>query len=296
MCPINSDQVKVVAPAVSVAKKPRSKMVPVEIITRDVFERFNLPTYLKVGESGSITIGFGHFNDEKIGRDHQFKIAIERPRQTAEELRQMVADWYRLRTLARTSSGNERDDAQEAFNALKARFLDIIAQPALAEFVTPNLWILHPLPAETEVHASLLVYTTFEDDATIKIPENDGLMHGKFGENGHVVAVVITTDQTIVLMTPNGHTFRVPVDIPNGMPTVDEIFPPDAVGRHDDDTPAANDGSESTREEPGSGREEVPFVLPDRRHRGSRKPSAVGAGTGRGKGSRRVDPNDVEDE
>ncbi|MFA6437332.1 MAG: hypothetical protein WC242_04155 [Candidatus Paceibacterota bacterium] len=288
MCPINADGIKVVAPASPVRDPRTNKAVAVEVVTKGEFERFNMPNYFRVGESGSITFGFGHFNQEGIGRDHQFKIVVEKPRETVDKLNQMVSDWFRLRSLARTSSGDEREEARTAFNELKSRFLGIIGQPAMAKLATPNLLILSPLESGTEVFASIVVYTTFESDDKIVDPMDEGvLLHGRFGENGHVIAVLITTDRTIPFTTPNGYTWKVPVDVPNGVPTVEATFPPDAGH----EAPATSDGSESASDH---AREEVPFLEEkDRHHRSGRKLAAVGA-TGRGKGTKRgLHPADV---
>lgn len=291
MCPISpSAEFKIVHPEAPVAESKTGPMVACEVAAGDVFERFNLPTFFKVGDDGPLTLGFGKFNKDGAGRDHQFKITVLNPGETPEELRSMIDDWYRLGNLAKTSSKDQksedqRKEAQNTLGKLKARFLAILSRPAMVEFRTQNLAILHPIEPGTEVCGSFLIYTTFEADDEIEIPENEGVLHGKFKENGHVIAVLITTDQKIMLWTPRGYNIPVPWDAPAGTATRRAVFSDDA--EHNSE-PAPN--GEFIDVAPSSEGEH------QRRPRSGRKPAAVGAGTGRGKGSRRVNPNDVEDE
>jgi len=68
---------------------------------------------------------------------------------------------------------------------------------------------------DDEIKASFVIYTTFEKDEGFVLPKNvmGEALHGRFNENGHVVAFVTEKDQTLAFVTRNGVRVKVKVNV-----------------------------------------------------------------------------------
>jgi hypothetical protein len=268
MCPIKfGERIHVTFPAVAC-----------EVVADGAFKYLNRPTLVRLVDGESLGLGFGKRSNGE-GRDFQIRILVKKPDVETEILKEMVTNWYRFNT----------QKAWDALDDLRKRFLKIISQPAMVEVVDRDLIILHPIQPGTKIQSSLVIYTSFESDAKIKIPENKDFLHGRFGTNGHVIVALLTTEQRIFYFDPMGRKYDIPWDMPDtvAMATEEATLPSDSDAGHE--TPAASDGDEDTSDLNPAKDEEIPFV-PERRPRSGRKLATVGA-TGRGKGSKRgLDP------
>jgi len=185
------------------------KGIQVEIIAGDPFSRLNQPNHMSVNKDGSFYVCFGkkRVPDDKEDRNYQFYIFLLRPEIEKGELTALVEAWYQLRST---------DDCRRDFLRINEQILNLISRPAQVE-MKENGFLLRPVDPNTEIEASLVIYTTFENDIGFSLPEEiiGEPLHGKFNKDGHVVAFVTEIDQTVTFTTRNGVKVKVEINVPN---------------------------------------------------------------------------------
>ena len=185
------------------------KGIPAEVIADSVLARNNQPNHLRVNDDGSLYVCFGKKAqaDGRSARDCQFSIHLLDPDITKDDLTRLVDGWYQLRSEKHQSKGFLND-----FQSANERILGLISRPSLVERRRDG-FALHPLEDGVEPTASLIIFTTFESDGSFNLPVADigETLHGKFCANGHVLAFVFDTPQSIsfVDIKGNGTTIKV---------------------------------------------------------------------------------------
>jgi hypothetical protein len=192
------------------ADQVEPKGIPAEVIANGPFSRLNQPNRIKMNPDGSLYVCFGKRRapDDKQSRDYQFYLFLLKPEMEKEELDALVEAWYQLR-----SSRNCKQD----FYRVNGQILDLISRPACVKEKEGG-YLLRPIETGAKIEASLVLYTSFEDDKDFVLPENtiEKPLHGRFNKDGHVVAFVTNVDQRLTFVTRNGAKVELKIKTLNG--------------------------------------------------------------------------------
>jgi len=207
MCP--AVLVGVEKPEEKRTKQTETRGVPVEVIANGVYSRLNQPSQIKVNDDGSLFVRFGKRQapDDKQSRYYQFYFLLRNPGMKKQELVALVEAWYQLRF---------SDECKRDFHRVNDQILDLISQPARAEEKDSG-YILSPIEPGTKIEATLIVYTTFESDKSFALPGDviGKPLHGKFNEDGHVVAFVTEINRELTFVNRNGVKLETKVSTPD---------------------------------------------------------------------------------